>query len=97
MIYEKINMSKYMEKQGFRPRKGISLCFGTEPPSQPGHLAISGVHTTGLPQQQGAVLCRQTCGGVHTYIPTHVGTVPFHWASELGTASHLMALAPWSV
>lgn len=31
------------------------------------------------------------------HLPTHVGTVPFHWARALGTASHLMAVEPCSV
>lgn len=48
------------------PYEGSTLSFGTEPLSQPGHLVIADVHTTGLPQQQGAVLSTQTCGGVHT-------------------------------
>lgn len=35
--------------------------------------------------------------GGRGHSPTHVGTVPFHWARALGTASHLMALEPCSV
>lgn len=31
----------------------------------------------------------------HIHSPMQVGKESFHWAKELGTVSHLMALEPW--